>query len=265
MPFTLTGVTVLFGFVVDKYDIATMNELGTRSSQQDSIGYAISEKYGVCYAVLADGMGGLRHGKEVSSLLVQSSMNRFHMCERNEYDFSPIPTGIISDLNNEVLRMLEGLEGSGGSTYIGVYIDNREMFFASVGDSKLYLIGGEGSYRRLNIDHNFGRDLDELVKEGKISQEEAQNNGQRNALTSYMGAEDIRLVHYNDRAIELDKGDIVILMSDGVTGTLSMDEVAACFKGKSIEAGMEELRNSVIARQKKNQDNFSAIAIRIRK
>ena len=262
----------MFGFVVDKYDIATMNELGTRSSQQDSIGYAISEKYGVCYAVLADGMGGLRHGKEVSSLLVQSSMNRFHMCERNEYDFSPIPTGIISDLNNEVLRLLEGLEGSGGSTYIGVYIDNREMFFASVGDSKLYLIGGEGSYRRLNIDHNFGRDLDELVKEGKISQEEAQNNGQRNALTSYMGAEDIRLVHYNDRAIELDKGDIVILMSDGVTscekGTIERhNRMLRRFipKGKSIEAGMEELRNSVIARQKKNQDNFSAIAIRIRK
>lgn len=245
-----------------KYDIVSINEIGTRPTQQDSVGYDVSSHKGCAFAVLADGMGGLKYGDEISSLIVCQGLKRYR--ELVQIEDVNYASAFVEGLNAEVNGLLSQKEGMGGSTYIGVYLNKRCMQYASVGDSKLYRIRKREGIQRINVDHNFGRELDELALLGKISLYEAMKNTQRNALTSYMGAESVRLIDASDERIELKRGEVILLLSDGVSSALSEDEIARCFAGRNMKKNAELLSRCISEKNLKNQDNYSAIAIRIR-
>ncbi len=59
-----------------------------------------------------------------------------------------------------------------GTTLTAVFIRNGELFWCGIGDSHIYLYRA-GELRQLNIDHNFGVHLDQMVQEGSITTEEA--------------------------------------------------------------------------------------------
>ena len=249
-----------------KYDVAMLSEIGKRSSQQDSIGYKIDKKSPGCFAVLADGMGGLLYGRDVSSLLVNGALELYESEAKWAASANEFLTGMIPRLNEKVLEMLESKEGDGGSTLIEVLISGSNLYFSSVGDSKLFLLSMDGSTNkisRLNVDHNFGRDLDQLAQMGKISYEEARGNVQRNALTSYMGAESVRLIDSSEDVIHLCKGDVIILASDGITAALSNEEIQECVSGYKSNEAVLNLTRKVEEKDRKSQDNYSAIVIRI--
>lgn len=77
-----------------------------------------------------------------------------------------------------------------------VFIRNGELFWCGIGDSHIYLYRA-GELRQLNIDHNFGVHLDQMVQEGSITTEEALRHPQRAALTSYLGIQELTLISGN--------------------------------------------------------------------
>lgn len=82
-------------------------------------------------------------------------------------------------------------------------------------DSHIYLYR-DGTLEQLNIDHNFGAQLDQMALEGSITQDEARHHPQRAALTSYLGISELTLISGNRMPFQLRKGDVLIQCTDGL-------------------------------------------------
>lgn len=74
----------------------------------------------------------------------------------------------------------------------------------------------DGTLEQLNIDHNFGAQLDQMALEGSITQDEALHHPQRAALTSYLGISELTLISGNRMPFQLRKGDVLIQCTDGL-------------------------------------------------
>ena len=83
-------------------------------------------------------------------------------------------------LNEEVknLRDPANQKIEAGTTLTTVFLRNGKLFWCSIGDSHIYLYR-DGTLEQLNIDHNFGAQLDQMALEGSITQDEALHHPQR--------------------------------------------------------------------------------------
>lgn len=245
-------------------NIGNTHHIGSRESQQDSFGIsdisnkALCEKRGV-FAVIADGMGGLSNGGEVSAIVTSSMLKYF-----NERPFHSTPEiellNMVGNANEEVNRYL-GKDGKGksGSTVVSVILQSRQLYWVAVGDSRICLIRN-GALLQVNREHSYGCDLDEKAAMGEISYSEAQNNPQRAALTSYLGMGKLEKIDRSIRPLNLIEGDRILLMSDGVFGTLSDEEILSVMNVPPYESTVK-LEQMILAINKSKQDNFTAVIL----
>jgi len=239
----------------------TLN-IGSRESQQDSFAISDIMNAGLCerkgvFAVVADGMGGLENGGEISSIVTRTMLQYF-----NEMDFSEhIELDLLNMLytaNDNVNLLMRGQE-QGGSTVVAAIIKDGKMYWISVGDSRIYLFR-KGAVMQINREHTYAVELDEKAASGLISWEDAANDPQRASLTSYLGNGKPEKIDRNLRPMQLILGDRVILMSDGIFGTLSDEQIRDAQAVEPYKSA-EELQAMVLAKQKPNQDNFTAVIL----
>ncbi len=243
--------------------IGKIHAVGRRKNQQDSFAYSDVqdleqiEKKGILLLV-ADGMGGLSHGAEVSALVATEMLRYF-----DEHDVTQNITLSLREMlyhaNDKVSEFLgeEGL-GQSGSTLVAAHIKDHQIHWISVGDSCIYLYR-ENQLYRLNELHNYGSQLDKQVARGEISAEEALSKKNRAALTSFIGAGEIALIDQNEEPLTILPGDRFILMSDGIE-TVSEEELKQmlCY---DVEEAALKLRYLIESKDKRNQDNFTAIIL----
>ena len=244
--------------------IGNAHHIGARESQQDSFGIsdignqALCRKKGV-FAVVADGMGGLSNGALVSTTVTKSLLSSF-----NSRSFHSDPsTELLSMLgraNDEVNAVL-GHAGPGrsGSTVVAALIQDRQLYWFSVGDSRISLVRG-GAIFQLNREHTYGAELDERAAMGEISFEAAKSDPQRNAVTSYLGMGRLEKIDRNVRPMQLLKGDRLLLMTDGVFGTLTDEEILSTMSLAPHESA-QQLQRLILQKNKPKQDNFTAIVL----
>lgn len=235
--------------------------IGSREEQQDSLLFSDMEnkdlvaRIGIV-AVLADGMGGLMMGRESSDLAVRTFLVEY--CTKT-------PEETITD---ELLRAAQvanaavfdmasraDLAWNTGTTLVAAVVDLDELFWISVGDSRIYLFR-EGALKQLNCDHNYGKELQSQVEQGVISQEEADNHPERHALTSYVGMDYLREIDFSEQALPLKAGDRVLLCSDGLHGVLSEEEMREALSLPAPEAA-ELLLNLTLLKNHPYQDNVT--------
>ncbi len=244
--------------------IARIHGQGRRSSQQDSFGLSdvvnreeVKEKG--LLAVVADGMGGLEDGDRMSSMVVVSMLEGF---DKNSgmNDPSSLLLKLLDDANDAVNDDL-GPEKTGqcGSTVVSVIIRDRMLYYLSVGDSHIYLYR-KGVLKQINRDHNYAAQLDEMARNGEISLDEAALDPQRAALTSFIGMGDIELVDRNEQPIPLEAGDRILLMSDGVYGTIHDEGIALAMEEPLIKA-CYRINEMIYDEDKPNQDNFTCVIL----
>jgi serine/threonine protein phosphatase PrpC len=242
-----------------------LHNIGKRESQQDSFGisdlsnHKLFDEKGVL-AVVADGMGGLSGGAEISAIVTSGMINYFS--KANEKDLAELLLNMIHAINIEVRKyIINNGNQLSGSTVVSTIIKDNNLYFLTVGDSRIYLLRS-GALIQLNREHTYGSELDENAARGDISVDDARNDSQRAALTSYIGMEDIAHIDRCLRPIPLISGDRILLMSDGIFGTLSEEEITKIATSNAYEAalGMEQL---ILAKNKNNQDNFTSIIIEI--
>ncbi len=237
---------------------ASLHEIGAREEQQDS--YGISEyKDGAAnaLAVVADGMGGLTNGKAVSSLIVETCVDVFQSLP--EY-VSPADKLLqMAVQSNLAVNQLLQEEGKSGSTLVAATIGNGKLHFLSIGDSRIYLYRN-GALLQLNREHVYREELAVAALNHKMSIHQANYDPQAKSLTSYLG---IGLIPYLDRnfdGIKLLSKDKIILMSDGVFGTLSQEPLELAL-GLSVQEATEKIREMVQASAKPHQDNYTAVIL----
>jgi len=246
--------------------IGNIHNIGKRESQQDSFGVSDLSNTKLCkekgiFAVVADGMGGLAGGAEVSAIVTSYMLNCFTKSS-GEKDIPNQLLHMLSGTNSEVRKYLDnnGNQQS-GSTVVAVSIKDNQLHFLAVGDSRIYLLRG-GSLIQINREHTYGSELDEKAARGEISVDDARNDSQRAALTSYIGMEEITHIDRSLRPVPLMSGDRVLLMSDGVFGTLSEEEISSVALMNAYDAATR-FESAVLEKDKKGQDNFTSVIIEL--
>lgn len=215
----MSVASVIVSYAVHAYEtsqaeIASYTSIGTRKSQQDSICFDFGDFCTVC--AVCDGMGGLTGGERASALAAHGVTR--YLLEHAQAEDIPTEMGRAAlRLNEEVknLRDPANQKIEAGTTLTTVFLRNGKLFWCSIGDSHIYLYR-DGTLEQLNIDHNFGAQLDQMALEGSITQDEALHHPQRAALTSYLGISELTLISGNRMPFQLRKGDVLIQCTDGL-------------------------------------------------
>lgn len=245
------------------FKVAKLHSVGKRQEQQDAFGVSdldpdIVKQKGF-FAIVADGMGGLTSGEKASMATVISALNYF-----DTHECTSIPDGLLDmvEVANEQVKEIVGItKGQSGSTMIGVLIKGEELFFVSVGDSRILLIHDE-ELRQLNCEHNYEMDLMKRVESGEMTIEEVKGNPQRHALTSYIGIPVLQKIDQNIDGVEIFPEDRILMMTDGVYNTLSEEEILSAMD-YAPEKAMMNLEMQIRSKNKENQDNYTALLIEI--
>ena len=182
--------------------------------------------------MVADGMGGHVDGERASSLAIQAAsrvlLQKFFDPLTLE---PPFPSGkSVEALLNQAMQaaqmaVLEGVPG-GGSTLTLALVLERQVYYAHVGDTRLYLYTHSGGLQALTRDHSVARRLVDL---GQLNAAEAQVNPLRNSLFRALGQGEGFSADFGEVTIEAPAK--LLLCSDGLWGTLPEDTLV-----KSLQA-----------------------------
>ena len=174
--------------------------------------------------VVADGMGGHQAGDYASKYTVEV-LNRELALSEGE-DIERCLVGAIKTANREIIKEAsrdEHLKGM-GTTVVAATISNQMMYFANVGDSRLYLINQ--GIQQLTKDHSL---VEEMVRLGGIKPEEAKHHPDKNIITRAIGAKaDVEVDFYEHR---LKRGDIILMCTDGLSNMVEDEELFHIVQG----------------------------------
>ncbi len=238
--------------------VESFSKVGGRKYQEDRCGYTSIADGKTFFAVLADGMGGLSKGDVVSELILTELIQEAKNIKGTELDLFLYDAFLR--VNEKVNQML-GSDGiyKSGSTLLAVLADKTGFRWLSVGDSRIYLFRGN-TLIQINEEHNYGNYLMNEVLIGRRTPESALNDSEAHKLTSFIGMGEPDEVDYSRRSIPLINGDRVLLMSDGVFGTVDEKEILQIMlKNPSLKKAAEKLETAVKKKRKANQDNYSAV------
>lgn len=237
--------------------IALLTDIGQkRSNNQDFIN-KFDNRAGVTLIVLADGMGGHRAGNIASELTVTDLGREWVNSDLTE--LSQMRDWLvthISQVNQKVyeLGQTEDFHGMGTTIEALILVDNN-IIFAHIGDSRIGLVH-EGAYLQLTSDHSL---VNELVKAGQLTPEEAANHPQRNIITQSIGqAGPIE----PDLGIQiLDAGDYLIVNSDGLTNMISNDIIVATLETADLSLDDKAKRLVELANEAGGLDNITVALV----
>lgn len=253
----------------DEYKIAVgmVSDIGARKTQQDAAIVSNDPNRKKTLAILCDGMGGMQGGERASNLCSDMIYNDF--CDMDEKDgIEDYNRFLIAELvkaDQEVasLKDDDGREMRAGTTAVAVIIDKDDMFWASAGDSRLYIIRDNAIFQ-MTKDHNYMMELMKLVRMNKISKDEAVNDPGKEALVSFIGMDGLRYIDANKNVFKLLPGDILVICSDGLYRVLEneniMEIASACQDDMQGAAGY--LVDEAIAAGGNHQDNTTVIAMK---
>lgn len=169
--------------------------------------------------VVADGMGGHKAGDFASSYAVEILLSTI----REDENSNPVKIirAAIENANTQLLREASDNEAMSGmgTTMVLVTIVGHYAYVANVGDSRLYLID-EDKISQITKDHSL---VEEMVRMGEISRDDARNHPDKNIITRALGAG--RGVDVDFFDIRLTPGDILLLCSDGLSNMVPDEDI----------------------------------------
>ncbi len=209
-------------------------------------------------AVVCDGMGGERAGKEASAVAVEEFFQRFSAGYSESLDDEEIRKLLISSVSaaNSVIYTRARLDFKNfgmGTTCVAAFINNKSAFIINVGDSRAYLITDK-KLLRITTDHNVAA---LLYEKGQITEEEMEVHPQRHMLTRAVGVEktvlpDTFILDYEDKIS-------LLLCSDGLSGYCSDNEIYDVILNSSFDNVADELIK--LALSKGGRDNITVAVV----
>jgi serine/threonine protein phosphatase PrpC len=227
-----------------------------RENNEDNFIVEESDRYNL-YAV-ADGMGGHKAGEVASSIALETVRDLFAKNSSKE-DFKA-PSFIIESIEaaNKNVReeAMKREECSGMGTTITMAVFDLKLsivYIANVGDSRAYLIKDD-EIIQITEDHTY---VHELLKDGKITLEEAKHHPKRNVITRAVGSEDY--VQADIFEIELCDNDIILLCTDGLTTHLTDEIILNTIKEFGCSGSVQRLIK--LANDNGGTDNITIIIV----
>jgi protein phosphatase len=204
--------------------------------------------------VVADGMGGAQAGEVASRIAVESfgeGLGNARSPEETLAEYARAANARIHELSRS------NAEQAGmGTTLTALYVGELEVAIAHVGDSRAYCLR-EGELLRLTDDHSL---VDELIRQGRLTPEEAEDHPQRSIITRALGPEE--MVEVDTRSYRARAGDVYLLCSDGLTTMLGEAQLAEVLRA---HRDLHEAGEALIAQANEagGRDNITVILLRV--
>ncbi|HTW40998.1 MAG TPA: Stp1/IreP family PP2C-type Ser/Thr phosphatase [Solirubrobacteraceae bacterium] len=204
--------------------------------------------------VVADGMGGAQAGEVASRIAVESFQTGLADGSHPELELSSLAQAANARIH--ALSHANAEQAGMGTTLTAVYVGEQEVAIAHVGDSRAYCLR-DGELLRLTDDHSL---VDELMRQGRLTPEEAVEHPQRSVITRALGPEDA--VEVDTRSFRARANDVYLLCSDGLTTMLSEPEIQALLRA---HAKLREAGEALIAAANNagGRDNITVILLRL--
>jgi protein phosphatase len=204
--------------------------------------------------VVADGMGGAQAGEVASRLAIEA----FEHGLPDDGSAEERLATRVREANHQIHERSRADRGRAGmgTTLTAAYVDDAHVAIAHVGDSRAYLFR-DGTLQRLTQDHSL---VDELVRRGKLTEEQAAEHPQRSIITRALGPEpdvEVDTWTYPARA-----GDVVLMCSDGLTSMISEERVRTVLEAnENLDAAADALIAE--ANEAGGRDNITVILFRL--
>lgn len=210
--------------------------------------------------IVADGMGGYNGGEIASKLATETAKNyieeNIQKARNNKGEVIDIIKKAIEYANKVVYEKSKEnseLNGMGTTMEICLIIDD-ELYIGHIGDSRIYRIR-ENVMQKLTEDHSY---VQELVKEGTITQKEAEHHPKKNMLMKALGCSSHAEPDVFERSIK--EGDIIEMNTDGLTNMVPLQEIQEIISQEKDTIADELISKANIAG---GMDNITTIIIKI--
>jgi protein phosphatase len=204
--------------------------------------------------VVADGMGGAQAGEVASQIAVDSF--RDGLADDSTPESGLASLAIAANSRIHELSHSNAEHAGMGTTLTAVYVGDREVAIAHVGDSRAYCLR-DGELLRLTDDHSL---VDELMRQGRLTPEEAVEHPQRSVITRALGPEGT--VEVDTRSFTARAGDVYLLCSDGLTTMLSEEQIAEVLRTHPRLADAGEALIAA-ANDAGGRDNITVVLLRL--
>jgi protein phosphatase len=204
--------------------------------------------------VVADGMGGAQAGEVASRIAVESFQPGLASASHPELELAELARSANARIHE--LSHSNAEQAGMGTTLTAVYIGEEEVAIAHVGDSRAYCLR-DGELLRLTDDHSL---VDELIRQGRLTPEEAVEHPQRSVITRALGPEGT--VEVDTRSFSARAGDVYLLCSDGLTTMLSEEEMLELLLANTA---LRDAGESLVAAANEagGRDNITVVLIRL--
>jgi PPM family protein phosphatase len=203
---------------------------------------------------VADGMGGAQAGEVASRIAAES----FEPAQRGSQPAEAWLRTIAEGANERIHSLSEedSTVSGMGTTLTAALVEGDEVTLAHVGDSRAYLYR-DGELKLLTSDHSL---VEELRRQGRLTDEQAEDHPQRSIITRALGPEsevDVDTMTYSARP-----GDAYLLCSDGLTTMVREERIAEILaSAPSLDAAAEQLVGE--ANEAGGRDNITVVAFRL--
>ncbi|MCQ6274046.1 Stp1/IreP family PP2C-type Ser/Thr phosphatase [Bacillus sp. V3B] len=228
-----------------------------RQHNEDNGGIFLNQS-GQRLAIVADGMGGHRAGDVASEMTIQKLKKKWEETEVIEVaeqaeDWLKVNIEHVNSTLFEHSKAYSECEGM-GTTIVAVIITELFSTIAHIGDSRCYILN-EAGFAQVTEDHSL---VNELVRSGQITKEDAENHPRKNVLIRALGTE--LFVSIDIKTIVFEEDDVLLLCSDGLSNKVTETEMVDTLKAQKT---IEEKAASLIelANDHGGEDNITLIIV----
>ncbi|HYZ27638.1 MAG TPA: Stp1/IreP family PP2C-type Ser/Thr phosphatase [Thermoleophilaceae bacterium] len=203
---------------------------------------------------VADGMGGAQAGEVASEMAISEFVRGRDTDAAAERQLEQIAQAA----NRKIWDMAQAdsRHAGMGTTLTAAMLDGRHVAVGHVGDSRLYLYR-DGELERMTRDHSL---VEEFVRQGKLTPEQAERHPQRSVITRALGPENS--VEVDTFRIPARDGDLYLICSDGLSGMVSDDDMAAIL---AADGPLDTIASDLVdaANDNGGRDNITAVLFRL--
>jgi serine/threonine protein phosphatase PrpC len=239
-----------------KFTIYQNSLQGPREYNQDRIAYSYSKD--AMLVVVADGLGGHRHGEVAAQFAIKMLTEAF---QRLALPILADPFKFLTDHIRQVHDAIEShamakdMLDTPRTTLVAAIVQHDELYCAHVGDSRLYHIR-DGRVIFRTEDHSM---VQKLYRNGLIKKEELLTHPERNKIYNCVGGDVLPQVDLATKRALRD-GDIIMLCTDGLWSLMETGEIAAILNEGAVSDTVPVLLGVAESRADENGDNMSVIA-----
>lgn len=221
----------------------------------------------ILLAILSDGIGGHRAG-EIASELAVNTISQFATNSDEQNPRYILEQAIIYASAQIFHQAQSNREQAGmGATCACAWIAGDQLYTATVGDSRIYLMRG-GKIMQISTDHTW---IQEALDYGIIQPDQVNNHPNAHVIRRYLGSPTPPEVDFrirlpgmdgdNNQGLFLLPGDRLLLCSDGLTDLVNNDEILTEFEKESLEEAGQRLVD--LANERGGHDNITLVAIQV--